>query len=244
MIMSSAGASSQGQRNRNEDSYAIKNKAGIYIVADGMGGHKRGDLASQTLIAETLRLLVPPDKEKQREKTIAPAIINALSTANKSIYHLAAEGDMMGTTAVICVVTERQYHIGWAGDSRAYLQRKGKLTQLTRDHSPVQRLLEAGLITEEEARRHPERNVIDRAVGIEKEVEVDITSGDLRKNDILLLCTDGIHGILDTGDINKILKKKFSLKEKAEKLIEKALDSGGEDNATVVLVQAGENAGN
>ncbi len=236
MTLTSASITHRGKRERNEDSFALHNEEGIFIVADGMGGHHRGDVASITFVEEVLSRLV----ERKKTSFIRDAISEAVSAANDIIYRLSRSEDeakIMGTTAVICILKDNRYHIGWAGDSRAYILRKGKLLQVTRDHSHVQTLVDSGIITEKEARKHPERNVISRAIGTEESVETDHVEGDILPGDIFLLCTDGVHGEMDEKYLRKILRKKISLQKRSEEIIKTALQLGGDDNATVILVQ-------
>jgi len=203
-----------------------------------MGGHQAGDIASQTtidVIVKELAKLHPDMSIKEWEKSLVDAIENANS-------HIFAKASLnpelagMGTTLVAALTTMNRLSIAHIGDSRAYLLHKGKLRQLTEDHSLVNELLKSGQITEEEASSHPRRNVLTRALGTENTVEADIRHTEWNHGDILLLCSDGLTNMIDEKAILHTLEETCSLERKADRLIELALQAGGDDNVTVVLV--------
>ncbi len=232
----SASISNRGLRKRNEDACSSDNDRGIFLVADGMGGHHRGDVASTAFIETAMNFLSTPKNVTDYFDLLSRAV----SAANDCIYRLSQteeEGKPMGTTAVICILENNRYHVGWVGDSRAYLFRKGKLRQVTKDHSLVQNLVDQKVISEKEALTHPERNVITRAIGTDQQVETDFTYGELKKGDLIFLCTDGICGVLENKKIQKLLKEKKSLEEKTKNIIDSAMKAGSEDNATAILIE-------
>jgi serine/threonine protein phosphatase PrpC len=228
-------------RTVNEDrAFAETNKHGVTvaIVADGMGGHQAGDFASQKatqIIQEQLLLLEPELSEEVYVYQVKDAIIRA----NQAVYEIALQQEKyhgMGTTVVVALVCNERVVIGHIGDSRAYRFREGGLTQLTEDHSLVNELVKSGQITPEEAEHHPRRNVLVRALGTDAEVKVDVQVLAWEAGDVLLLCTDGLSGLVGYEGILNILKQKTDLNQKASILIDSALTAGGDDNITVVLL--------
>lgn len=221
-------------RSSNEDSFFIpQNENGFFaIVADGMGGHRAGETASRIFVETAKEMLSGLDASK-----IGPDNIKAVfSAANNTILqesHCVASKHGMGTTASLAVFYGNRATIGHVGDSRIYHFSNGNLSQVTRDHSFVQSLVDRGIITKQEAFRHPQRNIITRAIGTDKYIETDIYSVFLKEFDVLLLCTDGLSGIVSDSDINKILCEGFETA--ASRLIKAALDGGGNDNVTVVI---------
>ena len=211
---------------------------GFFIVADGMGGHNAGEVASLATVntflekAKTLR-------EIKSEKQATDFIKGAFRRANDIIlYKAAADASMagMGTTAVAAIVTENNFIIGNIGDSRAYIISDGKIQQITEDHSYVAQLLKAGTIKEEEAKVHPKRNEINRAVGVEAYREPDIFNCEYKKGDILLLCTDGLDKMVDDEVILEIVLSESEPEQMCQKLVDKANAQGGLDNVTVLAV--------
>jgi len=211
---------------------------GFFIVADGMGGHNAGEVASLATVntflekAKTLR-------EIKSEKQAADFIKGAFRRANDIIlYKAAADASMagMGTTAVAAIVTENTFIIGNIGDSRAYIISDSKIQQITEDHSYVAQLLKAGSIKEEEAKVHPKRNEITRAVGVEFYREPDIFNNEYKAGDILLLCSDGLDKMVDDSEILDIVLTEKEPEQMCTKLICAANDAGGTDNVTVLAV--------
>ncbi|MCY9658214.1 Stp1/IreP family PP2C-type Ser/Thr phosphatase [Paenibacillus chondroitinus] len=225
----------------NEDRAAIHhelNGLSLAIVADGMGGHQAGDIASQMAIdmisneLQSIHWGMPVDACKQVLK-------EAIEKANEKIYEFASGQESyhgMGTTVVAVIASQELLIIGHIGDSRAYKIAGESITQLTEDHSLVYELVKNGQITLEEADHHPRRNWITRALGTEPGVEVDLYEYSWRPGDIILICTDGLSGLVDSGDILRIIKSHAELDAAAKQLIQSALDEGGDDNVTVVLL--------
>lgn len=227
----------------NEDRAAIRTDlaggAALALLADGMGGHQAGDIASQTTVDVVARELLKVRSDMSvREWEIA--ISGAIERANAEIFAQASihpQLSGMGTTVVAALMAHNRLTIAHIGDSRAYLLHKGKLRLLTEDHSLVNELLRTGQISEREASVHPRRNVLTRALGTEKTVDPDIRHMEWHHGDQLLLCTDGLTNMVDEDDILHTLKEKNDLQWKADRLIAKALEAGGEDNVTVVLIE-------
>lgn len=217
-------------RKNNQDAVILGN--GLAGVADGMGGHKGGEIASAGLRDGLLRELKDchPDKNKLEE---------AISTVNRELW-TQQENDAslsgMGTTLTILWPDEKNMIIGQIGDSRAYLLRDGNLTQITNDHSMVADMVRKGVLTEEQAACHPMRNYITRAVGTEVNIETDMTIHDRRQGDRWLVCSDGLYGMITRSALEQIMMKD-DLENAADELLEAALQGGGKDNITLVLLQ-------
>jgi serine/threonine protein phosphatase PrpC len=228
-------------RSGNEDSYAAEvnaNSVGVFVVADGMGGHAAGEVASlmavQTSMAELSGL-----KEIDDGGTAGTKVAEALRNANRNIHdRMLAESDKqgMGTTASVLVLDQKRYLIGQVGDSRIYLLRDGALQQITKDHSYVQEQVDAGFLTPEQAKYHPYSNVITRCVGASETVEPDIYRGDLRVGDIFLVASDGLTGMVDDRRIHTLLMSRAEPDRKVHSLISEANGRGGLDNITAIVV--------
>ncbi|WP_409425655.1 PP2C family protein-serine/threonine phosphatase [Pseudoalteromonas sp. RW-H-Ap-1] len=222
-------------RQLNEDAHVEINSHNLWVVADGMGGHEAGEVASQ-LVVDVIRTTV----EKLRlEDLTVNHIISAIEDANKQLTQYSAEylsNKTAGSTVTALFVKNERYYILWAGDSRAYLLRNGKLTQVSRDHSQVNDLIDEGMISVEEAKNHPLSNVITRAVGVMDEVKVDVIEGDINKGDIFLLCSDGLTGELSDEDICLSLEPS-SIIDSGMALMHSSLVRGAKDNVTCILVK-------
>lgn len=211
---------------------------GLFIVADGMGGHAAGEVASDMavrLIARELGSLRGLTDDEAAER-----MTHAIRTANDAIFaRTLAEHDKrgMGTTATVMALLPRRYLIGQVGDSRAYMLREGRLIQLTKDHSYVQEQVDAGLLTPEQARVHPYSNVITRCVGANVDVEPDIYFGPLREGDVILLASDGLTGMLEDAQLEKILRVEGGPERWVDKMINEANRRGGLDNITAIAVR-------
>lgn len=217
-------------RSENEDTFLELPEAGVWLVADGMGGHANGRFASQA-VARAVASIAVPDALVDA----CVEIVAAVEDANAEIHDLALEsGQRMGTTFVALVLREAEFAVLWAGDSRAYLFRDGALHPLTSDHSQVQTLIDSGLLTPDEAAAHPMRHVLTRAVGAEEEIEIDAIRGHAQPNDIFLLCSDGLHGLMPEDQIAAFLAR--SGVRACEELVEQCLALGAPDNVTVTLV--------
>jgi protein phosphatase len=212
----------------------------VLIVADGMGGHKGGALAAQLTVEELQTQLAAAPADAPIEDTIR----GAFKAANETVYQQAHAGDPttegMGSTALVLLVRGEVARLAHVGDSRAYLFRAGRLKQLTRDHTLVQRMVDAGMLTPEEAADHPDASILARAMGTRAEVEVEI-SGPLvlRDGDALLLCSDGLTGYVPEREIESVLCGSAAVQDIPGALVRLALDRGGRDNVTVQFVQVG-----
>ena len=223
-------------RTHNEDAYLAQPERGIWAVADGMGGHAQGDVASREVV-DSLRAL--GDEPEIAELTNAAA--TALDRVNASLRQRAAsqtiEGGVIGSTVVALLARGRRVACVWAGDSRIYLYRDGELRALTRDHSLVEELVLRGELSPEHALAHPEANALTRAVGGDDRLEVDEVCVDAHAGDLFLLCSDGLTKELPNGEIAAVLKAASDLREACEALVQGALVRGGRDNVTVVLAR-------
>lgn len=239
------GASTDVGKHRkiNQDSYFVSKNEDLplFIVSDGMGGHKAGEVASKMAVDIIKEEFLQKIKGKKfLSSSIADFIKSAIETANLKIYKLAQKKEEylgMGTTVTMIFILGNEIFIGQIGDSRAYLLRKDKLVQLTEDHSLVAELVKKGDITEEEALNHPQKNVITRAVGTDKEVDVDIVVEKLHKKDTILLCTDGLTNMVDNREIKDILLEERDVQTACDELVKTANNNGGLDNITVLAVK-------
>ncbi len=228
----------------NEDYFRLCISSKLFLVADGMGGHTAGDIASRMAV-DIISKSVQQELERQRSHgrdSINPGQIleKSIHLANSKILEATqkrSELEGMGTTIVCALVRGQTLHIASVGDSRIYRIRDGQEELLTSDHSWVNMQIKLGNMTLEESRYHPMRNVITRALGTQKYVEVDIMSHLIQEGDIILLCTDGLNNLLLDKEIAEIINQhKSDLRMSAKKLIQVANDRGGDDNITVVLV--------
>ncbi|GFN24012.1 MAG: Stp1/IreP family PP2C-type Ser/Thr phosphatase [Thermoanaerobacteraceae bacterium] len=220
-------------RSDNEDAYLVDLGLGLLAVADGMGGHQAGEVAS----ALALRALGEKIKEHYRGDPLVH-LVSAVRFANRVVYSSALsrrEYRGMGTTLTVAWVIDDKVLLAHVGDSRAYLFRDGQLQVLTHDHSYVGELVRSGGLTQEEARLHPHRNILTRALGTEDEVEVDGKVVSLMEGDLLLLCTDGLPEVVRDEEIAFTVGQGGTLREILENLLALALNRGGPDNITVVL---------
>jgi protein phosphatase len=216
-------------RDHNEDGYLVDDTLGLVAVADGMGGHNAGEVASAAAL-DALRVAF----------SAGAAIDDAVSTANEIVYEQSvADRNLrgMGTTLTAGALgIDGTLLLGHVGDSRAYLVRDGALERITTDHSLVEELIRAGELTEEEAERDPRRSMITRALGLEPGVDVDTEAVDLRAGDRLLLCSDGLTTMVSEGAIAALMTEEPDPHVAARALVEAANDAGGVDNITVVVI--------
>lgn len=222
----------------NEDSYLIVPEQGLFIVADGMGGHAAGEVASGMAVEIIARGLGPVRGVSESE--LADRLRYAIQAANTAIFERTlAEQEKrgMGTTATVLVLNGARYVIGQVGDSRAYLLREGQLLQLTKDHSYVQEQVDAGYLTPEQARTHPYSNVITRCVGANAEVSPDIYLGALHAGDLYLLASDGLTGMIEDQDLGAVLSSNLEPQAMVDTLIAEANRRGGLDNITAIVVR-------
>lgn len=229
MRLVAAAATDVGRvREGNEDSVLHDERLGIFAVADGMGGHQAGEVASATAV-EALRAAIAG----------GASITDAVTQANTAVVDKArADTAMlgMGTTMTAAIEVVGGIRIGHVGDSRAYVLRDGILARVTDDHSLVEELVREGRITLEQAAVHPQRNVVTRALGIDTEVDVDDVAVELTGGDRVLLCSDGLSGMLRDADISAILRREPDTEAVTRALIDAANEAGGEDNITVLVI--------
>lgn len=222
-------------RNLNEDAILTLTLpyGGLYAVADGMGGHRSGDYASQLALKELQQTYA-------KEKSPNPhRILQAVEAANHAVYQASRAPDKrgMGTTLTTVLIEHNYAWIANIGDSRAYLYRDGHLIQITRDHSWVAEQVRAGIITEEEALKHTMRNVLINAMGSSRDVKLDLYMQELEYGDILLICTDGIHGMLMDSQIEHVLKTAPFTEDKVKHLVHEANEAGGIDNISAIVIE-------
>ena len=247
MTIISAGASDIGQKRKtNQDSICIYPKRHFFAVSDGMGGHNGGDIASQMSVE-----IFPKYLDEQADRMSASSLLeNLVKHVNDAIYEHGQKNEElqgMGTTVSAILFDGSTANIANVGDSRTYLVSKGRIYQLTRDHSLVQEKLNLGIYDREGAAKDPQKNVLIRTVGFEPEVEVDIYHYKVTRNDLFLVCSDGLHGKVSDEDILYIINKRIpapaqatqeELDQAVKDLIEQANLNGGQDNISVVLALA------
>ena len=222
-------------RANNQDAPIVSEKLRLYGVADGMGGHEGGEVASTSARDDLLR-------ELEGKTPSVAALSGAIEEVNRQIYHQQEHDDAltgMGTTLSVLWMSDNFVYIGHVGDSRVYLLRDGEFKQMTLDHSLVEQLVREGVLTEEEAQNHPMRNIITRAIGTDESVEVDVVVEERRKGDLWLACSDGLHGLVDDRQMRDALRQ-YAPEKAADVLLKAALDAGGRDNVTLVIVHDGE----
>ncbi|MCM1160454.1 MAG: Stp1/IreP family PP2C-type Ser/Thr phosphatase [Roseburia sp.] len=211
------------------------NMPNLFIVADGMGGHNAGDFASKYTV-ETIVSEIRSSFEKN------PTIIikKAINAANKGVRREAsmdASLTGMGTTVVVATVIGRYLQVANVGDSRLYVVNPEEIRQITRDHSLVEEMIRLGAIDRADARLHPDKNIITRAIGVRDDVEIDFFTIELKPCDTILMCSDGLSNMLEDEEIKKIVNNKWGINEIAEELIRQANNNGGKDNIAVILVR-------
>lgn len=228
-------------RENNQDAYAVGELPGEVawaVVCDGMGGAAGGNIASALAVKVISDKITSSYNEKMRDSSIKNLLDSAITAANIEVYDMAySRPDLkgMGTTVVAVVVRDNVAHIAHAGDSRAYIVNKDEVDQITVDHSLVQNLVDRGEITKEEAEHHPNKNVITRALGVDKRIDVDFSEVDLQENETLILCTDGLSNCVNNAEIADDIKdgQYYAF---ADRLVKRANKNGGNDNITVVAI--------
>ncbi len=217
------------KRGHNEDCYKANPEQQLWLVADGVGGHSNGEVAA-AIVRDTL----------DRDVTDGSSLIDAIHHSHAEILAEIAsrEGSNMGSTVVALQLNDNEYEIAWVGDSRAYLFDGNSVKQITRDHNPVSEMLARGAITTEQASNHPERNVLSQSLGVSDTITVspDRIRGEIHKGQQILLCSDGLTDELTDDEIEQIMSAGVGPKDQVQALIQGALDSGGRDNVTVVVV--------
>ena len=228
-------------RENNQDAYAVGELPGEVawaVVCDGMGGAAGGNIASALAVKVISDKITSSYNEKMRDSSIKNLLDSAITAANIEVYDMAySRPDLkgMGTTVVAVVVRDNVAHIAHAGDSRAYLVNKDGVEQITVDHSLVQNLVDRGEITKEEAEHHPNKNVITRALGVDKRIDVDFSEIDMQENETLVLCTDGLSNCVNNSEMAEDIKdgQYYAF---ADRLVKRANKNGGNDNITVVAI--------
>lgn len=222
------------KRSINEDSILVETGRGLWAVADGMGGHEAGEIAS-TMVTDALRCL-PENKDVDE---LAVQAVEALRQVNRELIDLARSSDSkrtIGTTIVGLAVTDGTFRCFWMGDSRAYLLRDGEIGRLTHDHSLVQSLVDAGMLNPDEAETHENANLITRAVGVAENCEVDIVSGEVRPGDQFVLASDGLTRVVRDEELAEELQR-GSPDEAADRLIDTVLARGAPDNVSLIITR-------
>ena len=228
-------------RENNQDAYAVGELPGEVawaVVCDVMGGAAGGNIASALAVKVISDKITSSYNEKMRDSSIKNLLDSAITAANIEVYDMAySRPDLkgMGTTVVAVVVRDNVAHIAHAGDSRAYLVNKDGVEQITVDHSLVQNLVDRGEITKEEAEHHPNKNVITRALGVDKRIDVDFSEIDMQENETLVLCTDGLSNCVNNSEMAEDIKdgQYYAF---ADRLVKRANKNGGNDNITVVAI--------
>ena len=220
-------------REANEDAFAARPEVGIWAVADGMGGHARGDWAAWRIVQEMGTIGGARGLEQ-----LVESASSAISRANTAILAEShSHGAQMGSTVVCLAMRQARFGLLWAGDSRGYRLRDGALTRLTRDHTQPQALLDRGLITAEEALSHPLSHVLSRAVGVAEPLALEIVTGDILPDDVFLLCSDGLYGTMSDEELETILAH-HAPGEGTKRLVARCLEIGANDNVTALVVRA------
>lgn len=224
------------RRDSNQDSCLINKDLGLFIVADGMGGHSGGEVASSIAVETVEKIFKNVEEQKSNPRE---TLTKAYESASQKIFDRAANESPelagMGTTMVVACTHEKTIYIGNVGDSRCYLFKKPYLWQITEDHSLVNEQLRAGLLTEEQSKSFVGRNVITRSVGYEREVRPDVLERQIEPGEIYLICSDGLSGLVSDEKISQILCQNPPEKM-AKACVDQALANGGDDNVTVLIV--------
>jgi PPM family protein phosphatase len=237
------------QRQHNEDAFLVADEAKLYLVADGMGGHAAGEIASRIAVDSISEFILHtreddgtwPHAYDEQYKRSTNRLMAAVRLANTRVLEAMRKDARlrgMGTTVVACLADEDTMSVAHVGDSRAYLVRDGRLSRLTNDHSWVFEQVQAGMLTEEEAEKHPLRNVITRALGGALSVSPDASEVASKSGDVYLLCSDGLTGMLPEEEILRVVNDNIDDLERAcQELIDRANEHGGLDNVTAILVK-------
>lgn len=236
-------------RSHNEDSIAADPANGLVVLADGMGGYNAGEVASgmaTTVILSEMRQILqsakPYDIDSRTNQQLAARLVREqVLKANSSIYHAAQSQPQyagMGTTLVVCLFYDNRVLVAHLGDSRVYMLREGRFSQVTRDHSLLQEQIDSGIITPEQAKKAQHKNLVTKALGIDPTVEPEIREYSTKTGDIYLLCSDGLCDMVDDEDIGMTMQTLGgNLKLAAQQLVQMANDHGGRDNVSVILVR-------
>lgn len=231
-------------REKNEDSFNIVwGHHGVpvtFIIADGMGGHNSGEVASKMAVDCISKSILEFSEIRIEEKDIPSFIKDIMERANKEILSVSKEQEEnhgMGTTLITASVWGEKLFIGHIGDSRVYLVRKGEIQRVTTDHSYIEELVKNGTLTREEAENHPQKNIITRALGCFEEVKIDTYICDIKEEDYFILCTDGLTNMLSENEIKDIVSNNKDTELACDTLVRRANENGGEDNITVIVIK-------
>ena len=231
------------QREINEDSYYITqdplSKIQLFILADGMGGCNAGEIASKQAILSAKSYIENNFEETPKDKdSLIQLVASSIEYANMVVYEKSIADknyEGMGTTLEVCLIYNNRAYIGHIGDSRIYRIRKDFIRKLTQDHSYVQKLVQDGTITLEEAEHHPKKNMLMKALGVNAFVEPDVMVKGFQKEDIIIICSDGLTNMVEIDDIYKTVKRNFEIATK--ELVEMANNNGGIDNITIITIK-------
>lgn len=232
-------------RAENEDCIVTRSELGLAVLADGMGGHQAGEVASRMAvdaIVEHLAQVKSAGRPTRKAADRSPDIAEAIQKANAAIYAAAQtrpDYNGMGSTVVVAIFNGDRLCVGHVGDSRLYRLRGDKIEQLTKDHSVVQELVNRGLFTPEEARQSLAKNLVTRALGVDPTIQADTAAGNVQPDDLYLLCSDGLTDVVTDEQIAEVLRRdSVDLDAAAGQLIDRANEQGGPDNVSVILVRA------
>lgn len=228
------------KRMNNEDAFFVMKNDGIYILADGVGGTNSGEIASRTAVNEIAQYFEDNPVSNVPKEDICAEMFKAIKKANTRVYNLSRryeENRGMATTMVIAIIREKDLYLCNVGDSRAYLYDSGILTQLSEDHTYVNALVKAGVITADEAATHSDKNMITKAVGAEAEIAPDFFHVSLVDEGCLLLCTDGLYGEVSDEEIIGVFEEGSDMTDTCDKLVDMANANGGNDNITVICIK-------
>lgn len=228
------------QRSNNEDAFFVLPEQRVYIVADGVGGHNSGEIASRFAVQQIAEYVSKNQiPETQEEEALKNYLLKCLKQVNQQLYEMAKESRKnagMATTLALVYINDAKAYVVNVGDSRVYLIRDRLIRQITEDHTYVNQLLKSGAITKEEAENHPKRNMITRAIGAEYDLSPDFYQFKVYEGDLLLLCTDGLYGELSENEINEMAQGRRSMHRLANDYVKEANERGGKDNVTVVCI--------
>ena len=218
----------------------VRPDVGMWAVADGMGGHAAGDIASSITVADIRSRFNTGEHQTLDDREFLEFLGRTLETANKNVLEAGRDNNKrgMGTTCTLVALRAGKLYYAHVGDSRAYLIRKDRMRQITIDHSWVQESVDAGILTSEEARKHPNRNVITRAIGLDPEVKVDLGDHELKSGDLVILCSDGLNSMISDAEIEN-LASLSSDNDLCQTLVNAAKQAGGDDNITVLTARVG-----
>lgn len=236
LIWSSCSVSHAGKvRQYNEDSYIVRDDIGLWAIADGMGGHEAGDIASKAIVDHLAKV-----KKSDLLSSFVDEVEDQLIAVNDYLIKLAHDQHndrTIGSTVVVLLAFLQHCIIMWAGDSRAYLCRNGAIEQLSRDHSEVEEMVKKGIISREQAESHPSGNIITRAIGASNELHIDIDATGVQAGDTFLLCSDGLYRHISDQEIYQHLTMD-NIEDACNQLLSLTLDRGAKDNVTIIVVRA------